>query len=43
MLSGVLIEWIGFAATASIYAGSGLILTALIAFLWRSHFRQRND
>ncbi len=35
MLAGVLIELIGFAMTASIYAGSGLVLTALIAFLWR--------
>lgn len=43
MLSGVLIEWIGFAATGSIYAGLGLIFTALIAFLWRSDFWRRNE
>ncbi len=35
LLAGMLIELVGFAVTASIYAGSGLVLTALIAFFWR--------
>jgi predicted MFS family arabinose efflux permease len=38
MLAGVLIELIGFALTASIYAGSGVVLAALIIFLWRGSF-----
>jgi predicted MFS family arabinose efflux permease len=35
MLAGMLIETIGFALTASLYAGTGLVLSALITFLWR--------
>jgi predicted MFS family arabinose efflux permease len=38
MLAGALIELIGFAMTASIYAASGVVLAALITFLWRGSF-----
>lgn len=34
-LAGVLIGWLGYSATALLYAGSALAVTALIALLWR--------
>lgn len=37
LAAGALIERIGFAATATIYAAAGLILTILIAVRWRVH------
>lgn len=37
LLAGVLIEHIGFAATATIYAAAGLALTVIIAARWRAH------
>ena len=36
LLAGVLINWIGFHATASLYAVVGLFFTALIAYRWRA-------
>jgi predicted MFS family arabinose efflux permease len=38
MASGVLIEWIGFKATASIYITTGIVLTLAIAYRWRAAF-----
>lgn len=38
MASGVLIEWIGFQATASIYITTGIVLTLAIAYRWRAAF-----
>ena len=35
MLSGPLINLIGFTATASLYSITGLLLTGAIALLWR--------
>lgn len=37
LLAGVLIERIGFAATATIYAATGLVITIAIAARWRAH------
>jgi len=37
LAAGALIEQIGFAATATIYAAAGLALTVLIAVRWRAH------
>jgi hypothetical protein len=36
LLAGALIDWIGFAATASLYAIVGLVFTILIAVRWRA-------
>ncbi len=36
LTSGVLIPWIGFRATASLYCVLGLVLTAVIGLWWRS-------
>jgi hypothetical protein len=36
LAAGALIERIGFAATATLYAGLGLALTIVIAFRWRA-------
>jgi hypothetical protein len=36
MASGVLIEHIGFPATATLYAGIGLVFTLIIAVRWRA-------
>lgn len=36
LIAGVLIGWIGFAATASLYAIVGLVFTVLIAIRWRA-------
>ena len=38
MASGVLIEWIGFKATASLYITTGIVLTLFIAYRWRAAF-----
>ncbi len=38
MASGVLIEWIGFKATASIYITTGIVLTLFIGYRWRAAF-----
>ena len=40
LVAGVLIEWIGFRATASLYAVVGLIFTILIAVRWRASLWQ---
>ena len=40
LLAGVLIEWIGFRATASLYAVVGLAFTILIAARWRASLWQ---
>jgi hypothetical protein len=40
LLAGVLIEWLGFAATASLYAIVGFIFTILIAIRWRASLWQ---
>src|SRR5215204_7793287 len=40
LVAGVLIEWIGFRATASLYAVVGLIFTVLIAVRWRASLWQ---
>jgi len=37
LVAGALIERIGFAATATLYAGLGLVCTVVIALRWRSH------
>jgi predicted MFS family arabinose efflux permease len=37
LIAGALIEQIGFAATATIYAAAGLALTIVIALRWRTH------
>ncbi len=37
LLSGPLIDGIGFAATGTLYAGVGLACTAAIALYWRAH------
>jgi hypothetical protein len=37
VLSGVLIEHIGFQATVMLYALTGIALTAVIAWVWRKH------
>jgi Na+/melibiose symporter-like transporter len=36
LVAGVLIDWIGFRATASLYAVVGLVFTVLIAVHWRA-------
>ena len=36
LAAGPLIDWIGFRATASLYAIIGLVCTALIALRWRA-------
>jgi hypothetical protein len=40
LAAGVLIGWIGFRATASLYAIVGLALTVLIAVKWRASLWQ---
>jgi hypothetical protein len=35
--AGTLVEYIGFASTATLYAAFGLACVALIAFLWGPH------
>jgi MFS family permease len=40
LIAGVLIDWIGFRATASLYAAFGLALTVLIAVRWRASLWQ---
>jgi len=37
LASGPLIEWLGFAATATLYALFGLACTAAIAVYWRAY------
>jgi predicted MFS family arabinose efflux permease len=37
LAAGTLVEYIGFAATATLYAVVGLACVALIAILWRAH------
>lgn len=37
LIAGALIERIGFAATATLYAALGLACTAIIALYWRAH------
>ena len=37
LAAGALIERIGFAATATLYAAVGLIFTIVIALRWREH------
>jgi hypothetical protein len=37
LIAGTLIERIGFAATATLYAALGLICTVVIAARWRAH------
>ena len=37
LAAGPLIDWIGFRATASLYAIIGIACTALIALRWRAH------
>lgn len=37
LAAGPLIDWIGFRATASLYAIIGIVCTALIALRWRAH------
>ena len=36
LIAGVLIEWVGFAWTASLYCAVGLVLTGSIALYWRA-------
>jgi Na+/melibiose symporter-like transporter len=36
LIAGVLIEWVGFAWTASLYCALGLVLTGSIALYWRA-------
>ena len=38
LASGVLIEWIGFKATASIFIATGTVLSLAIAYRWRAEF-----
>jgi hypothetical protein len=40
LAAGLLIGWIGFRATASLYAVVGLIFTVLIAVKWRASLWQ---
>jgi MFS family permease len=40
LAAGVLIGWIGFRATASLYAVIGLLFTILIAVRWRASLWQ---
>jgi predicted MFS family arabinose efflux permease len=40
LLAGALIDWIGFRATASLYAAFGLVFTILIASQWRASLWQ---
>jgi len=40
LVAGALIGWIGFRATASIYAVVGLVFTILIAVRWRASLWQ---
>ena len=40
LIAGVLIGWIGFRATASLYAIVGLVFTILIAVKWRASLWQ---
>ena len=37
LIAGALIERIGFAATATLYAALGLVCTIIIALRWREH------
>ena len=37
LVAGALIERIGFAATATLYAAAGLVCTIIIALRWRAH------
>jgi hypothetical protein len=37
LLSGPLIDRWGYAATASVYSGLGLLLTGAMAMYWRAH------
>jgi membrane protein required for beta-lactamase induction len=39
----VLIDWIGFRATASLYAVVGLVFTVLIAVHWRASLWHGGD
>jgi len=41
LIAGVLIEWVGFAWTASLYCAVGLLLTGSIALYWRAHLWPR--
>jgi hypothetical protein len=41
LIAGVLIEWVGFAWTASLYCAIGLVLTGSIALYWRAHLWPR--
>ena len=43
LVAGVLIGWIGFRATASLYAVVGLVFTILIAVKWRASLWQARD
>ena len=43
LVAGVLIGWIGFRATASLYAVVGLVFTILIAVKWRASLWQAAD
>jgi hypothetical protein len=36
LVSGPLLEWVGFSSTATLYAGVGLLFTLLIALRWRA-------
>ena len=40
LAAGLLIGWIGFRATASLYAVVGLVFTVLIAVKWRASLWQ---
>jgi hypothetical protein len=40
LVAGVLINWIGFRATATLYAMVGLVFTILIAVRWRASLWQ---
>ena len=37
LASSPLIAWIGFAATAALYLGTGLVMTAIVGYRWRRH------
>jgi hypothetical protein len=43
LVAGVLIDWIGFRATASLYAVVGLVFTVLIAVHWRASLWHGGD
>ncbi len=40
LIAGALIERIGFRATATLFAGTGLVFTIVIGVKWRAHFWQ---